>query len=163
MSARTYTLVVTDNELLLLLFGLGSWSMAMPVSTPADREHPALAHALACRLLDLHHASGDPPAPVPTPTAQASLPLTNTYHFAKDRSGKSYTTANTERLEATITKVERKDTANGARLAVTMVPPERASVWDESIFAHVSSRVKQKSVFFIVRKDKFVNIVGVMA
>jgi hypothetical protein len=57
-------LEISENELLLLVYGLGSWANGLPVSTPADRDHPARAQDLAMRLLDMYHAHRNP-LPVP--------------------------------------------------------------------------------------------------
>ena len=38
-----------------------------------------------------------------------------------------------------------------------------AACWDESLFAWVASRVRQETLFYIVHKGKYTNIVGVKA
>jgi hypothetical protein len=79
----------------------------------------------------------------------------------KDRTG-------FEGIEVTPDKVEKKDARNGPMLVVTYPNPSgrgfaKASVFDEKLFAWISGRVKQRTLFYVTRKGQYTNIVGVRA
>jgi hypothetical protein len=70
-----------------------------------------------------------------------------------------------EQIRITPTVINRKDAQHGSYLDVAWTGPGRgllrASVWDEELFPFVLKRLKQESVFYVVRKGKYLNVVGV--
>jgi hypothetical protein len=73
-----------------------------------------------------------------------------------------------EQITLTPSKIERKEAATGPFLSVSWQNRHgrgylSASCFDEALFAWVSGRIKQESVFYVVHKGKYTNIVGVKA
>jgi hypothetical protein len=73
-----------------------------------------------------------------------------------------------EQITVTPTRIERKDLEDGTARLKVMWPARgrgflEAACWDESLFAWVAGRIKQETVFYVVHKGKYTNIVGVKA
>jgi hypothetical protein len=81
-------------------------------------------------------------------------------------SGK-YDRESVEQVTVTPDKCERKEVSTGPFVKVSWPSKGRgfltAACWDEELFPWVMSRVKQESVFYVVHKGKYTNIVGVKA
>ena len=72
-----------------------------------------------------------------------------------------------EQLTLTPAKIDLKESANGPYVLVSWPARGRgylsAACWDEQLCPIVASRVKQETVFYMVHKGKYTNIVGVKA
>lgn len=152
---------ITKDERHLLLRGLYA---VTPMHDPEVK-------ALANRLMELHEngvAQGRIPSETPV---AAKSPASETPRPAPTPSAMSYMSTSkydrslVEAITITPTIIERAKGANGPYLLVSWTGPGRgllkASVWDEDLFPRVLPRLKQESVFYVVRKGKYLNVVGV--
>jgi len=172
-----HTLVINENERLLLIFSLGRAGLAA-IATEKDEE-PAQSLELLSRLAQLHrdpdpaHKTPTPvhappaavhetPAPAPKPEPRPEF-IPPREHWAPKFSAGS---PGVESFTIEPSKIDRKDVNDKKRLIVLFNHAGKknlqASCWHEELFGAIANRARQRTTFYITRKQSYINIVGLI-
>jgi hypothetical protein len=96
--------------------------------------------------------------------AERSVPAQTPTGMSYMSAGK-YDRDKVEQIRVTPLSIDRQESTNGPYLKLSWTGPGRgmlyASVFDVDLFPHVLPRLKQESVFYVVRKGRYLNVVGV--
>lgn len=184
-----FTLEFSENEILQVICALGA-AHPMPPIMANKNEDPADAIGLCCKIFALMIAQTMrdtvPHGTLTTnesPWAGAtgvSGPLRTESLLAEAQpslqvGSREYWTPKAKRdtaesLEFVPVKIERKDIADKKRLIVSWQNTAtnqrgylQASCFEESLFGPIANRVKQRTLFYIVRSGKYINIVGLVS
>jgi hypothetical protein len=176
---KTFTLVLTDAERLAILYSLGYFWQSMSGSAASNSIsllEKRLHDAKADNEARINPASGteaaravlSPPPAVEVRDGQARMQITDRWQRSKAGVELPFPEGH-EVFEVAITKAERKDLSDGRpRMIVGWPVPQgqgfaSANCFDEKLFPWLSSRLKQKTVLYIMRSGKYLNVVGVRA
>lgn len=169
---QSFTLTITDKERSDLMFALGCYTGDL---IHCQRTVPLHVIDLANKIAQLQPVPVVPVVP-PPPTAE---PPADGYNFAPPAAAAAATPARehwapkfsasspgVESLPFEPLKVERKDTGGKPRLLVLYNSAGKniqASCWHEELFGHIANRTRQRTTFYVTRKDRYINIVGLAA
>ena len=170
---QNFTLTITENDRCNLLIALGTYAGTW------FRDHgnvPEAVRELTKKIalaVDPHPAPVIPPAVSPAPAAAPDPPApaataTPAINHTRELWATKFSasTPGVESLQFEPIKVERKDTPKGERLVVLYTSAGRniqASCWHEELFGHIANRTRQRTTFYVTRKNNYINIVGLLA
>lgn len=166
----SFTLTITEQDRSNLLIALGCFAGTW------FRDHgnvPAEVRELTRKvavLTELTLAETKQPVPTSAPavTDRAAADSYPAHNSTREVWAPKFSASapGVESLQFEPIKVERKDTGKGKRLVVLYNSAGRniqASCWHEELFAHIANRTRQRTTFYVTRKDRYINIVGIAA
>ena len=165
MPEPTYTITITESQRTLLARALGLFvakltDAPIQVDAPANPSAPLSGTEQARAILS-------PPAVVSSPA-----PIAARDRWARDRKGNEVPhPEGSETYTVRISKAERKDLENGSpRMKITWANPGArgftdANCFDEHLFPFLAAAKGSgaPTIIHLVRKDKYLNLVGVCA
>ena len=183
---RKFTYTFNANERFLLVFALARLFPELHVAPLETSIVPSAVDCMAVlnRLMEQPADPETKPAnhetkPNGSETAKALLrPPAATSEtapmlrdrWARNRDGSECTEIprDAESLTVEIQKVQPRGDGDKRRMVVSFSNPNGrgwldAAAWDEHLFPFLANRVKQRTLLYVVRKDKYLNIVGVCA
>ena len=162
MPEPTYTVTITESERTLLAKGLGALVTKL-INAPIFVESPSGGTQAARAVLS---------PPSPPAAAPATTPIEQRDRWARDRKGRELPNPKgCEAAERFISKLEEKPLDDGTpRMLVGWESPTgngfaQGSCFDPKLFPWLILRQKsgEKTLLHILRKGKYLNVVGVRA